>query len=114
MHDGIFEKFWSKAPPKRKQVPGEPPPKPPSMSKVGTCKLTIEPHIFDVTLYIVKEVHQPQHGAQIHIERPHLQYGPPQQYGPTYGQPATPMAGRSPTPVSKAPASYPSPVSQSP
>lgn len=74
----FLEKYWSKSTYKKKKEvtetdkPQSKDPRPP-MTKVGTCKLIAEPHIFDVTLFVVREV-APQPPAQ--AERPFLQYGP--------------------------------------
>ncbi|KAF4337813.1 hypothetical protein FBEOM_8302 [Fusarium beomiforme] len=78
--EGLFAKYWTK-PHKRKGVLNEDPKNPPkdTMSKVGTVTITIEPHIIEATMYVVKDPkpkaqpipqQQPQH-------RPILQYGPP-------------------------------------
>ncbi|KAH0492449.1 hypothetical protein TgHK011_007403 [Trichoderma gracile] len=105
INDGLFEKFWTK-PHKRKGVLNEDPKNPPkdSMTRVGNVTITIEPHIFEATMYVVKEakqrpppprtpqqvpkspsVSQPQAQAQPPqpqsqpqpLARPVLQYGPP-------------------------------------
>ncbi|QYS97277.1 hypothetical protein H0G86_004508 [Trichoderma simmonsii] len=104
INDGLFEKFWTK-PHKRKGVLNEDPKNPPkdSMTKVGPVTITIEPHIVEATMFIVKEskqrpppprtpqqapkpspVSQTQSPAQPlpqpqsqPLTRPVLQYGPP-------------------------------------
>lgn len=82
MHNAIFERFWSKAHYKRKkdvEAEGVKTPsgssqpatpgatfghqksggaKPP-MTKVGECKLIVDPHMFDITIYIVKDPNPP-------------------------------------------------------
>ncbi|UKZ48791.1 hypothetical protein TrVGV298_003023 [Trichoderma virens] len=104
INDGLFEKFWAK-PHKRKGVLNEDPKNPPkdSMTKVGPVTITIEPHIVEATMFIVKESKQrpppprtpqqaskpspvsqtstpaqslPQSQSQP-LTRPVLQYGPP-------------------------------------
>ncbi|PTB68781.1 hypothetical protein BBK36DRAFT_1191931 [Trichoderma citrinoviride] len=89
INDGLFEKFWTK-PHKRKGVLNEDPKNPPkdSMTRVGNVTITIEPHIIEATMYVVKEskqLSQPQVQAQPPqpqsqpqpLARPVLQYGPP-------------------------------------
>jgi hypothetical protein len=79
LSEGIFEKYWTK-PTKKKNAPEIKNPPKDTMSKIGTCVLTIEPHIFDVTLFSVKEpIKEPPLPTQIPpqpIQRPILQYGP--------------------------------------
>ncbi|KAL7939712.1 hypothetical protein V8C35DRAFT_287426 [Trichoderma chlorosporum] len=132
INDGLFEKFWTK-PHKRKGVLNEDPKNPPkdSMTKVGPVTITIEPHIVEATMFIVKEskqrpppprtpqqapkplpVSQSQAPAQPPAQsqpqplaRPVLQYGPPNGSMPP---PPTPGSAVS-TPVPAA-ASMPKPV----
>lgn len=77
--EGIFEKYWTKSR-KGKNAPGEPQGNPPkdSMTKLGTCTITVEPHIFEATMYSVKET-SPRliSTTQTPLSRPVLQYGPP-------------------------------------
>jgi hypothetical protein len=74
----FFEKYWSKSTYKKKKDSTEADkaqakdPRPP-MTKVGTCKLIVEPHIFDITLFVVRETN-PQN--QSPVERQFVQYGP--------------------------------------
>ncbi|TEY54690.1 hypothetical protein BOTCAL_0239g00120 [Botryotinia calthae] len=77
--EGIFEKYWTK-PTKKKGVPAEPVNNPgkDTMTKLGTCQITIEPHVFDATMYAIKEpksAFQPTQQQQMY--RPIIQYGPP-------------------------------------
>lgn len=52
--DGIFDRYWSR--PSRKKGQAEPPnPAKETMAKLGTCSVIIEPHVFEATLYTVKE-----------------------------------------------------------
>ncbi|KAI4176032.1 MAG: hypothetical protein LQ343_001314 [Gyalolechia ehrenbergii] len=52
--DGIFERYWAR--PSRKKGQAEPPnPAKETMAKFGTCSMIIEPHVFEATLYTVKE-----------------------------------------------------------
>ncbi|ESZ97233.1 hypothetical protein SBOR_2356 [Sclerotinia borealis F-4128] len=78
--EGIFEKYWTK-PTKKKGVPGEPLNNPgkDTMTKLGTCQITIEPHVFDATMYAVKEPKTafPPPQQQQQMYRPIIQYGPP-------------------------------------
>src|SRR5215469_14720874 len=88
LHDGFFEKYWSKAvyrskknmteDEKKAEAEGKAQTKVPrpTMTKSGTCKLIVEPHVFDVTLYTVKD------------PAPQTQQFVP--YGPPYASPATP------------------------
>ncbi|KAM3069157.1 hypothetical protein ACMFMG_010678 [Clarireedia jacksonii] len=75
--EGIFEKYWTK-PTKKKGQPSEPPNNPgkDTMTKLGTCTITIEPHIFDATMYAIKEPKSALPPQQ-QMYRPIIQYGPP-------------------------------------
>ncbi|KAG0645500.1 hypothetical protein D0Z07_8737 [Hyphodiscus hymeniophilus] len=80
LSEGIFERYWVK-PTKRKGVvePANNPPKE-SMTKLGTCQITVEPHIFDAQMYAIKEP-TPKQLSQLPMQqamhRPIIQYGPP-------------------------------------
>ncbi|KAF7905952.1 hypothetical protein EAF00_000231 [Botryotinia globosa] len=77
--EGIFEKYWTK-PTKKKGVPAEPLNNPgkDTMTKLGTCQITIEPHVFDATMYAIKEPKSAfQSTQQQQTYRPIIQYGPP-------------------------------------
>lgn len=54
--DGVLEKYWTK-PTKRKGVIEQPPTNPDakSMQKLGNGTITIEPHTFDATFYVVRD-----------------------------------------------------------
>ena len=54
--DGIFEKYWTKPSKKKNQYEFSNPAKE-SMVKLGPCSMIIEPHVFDITLYTVKNAH---------------------------------------------------------
>ncbi|CAM1504684.1 Fc.00g022750.m01.CDS01 [Cosmosporella sp. VM-42] len=101
--DGLFEKFWTK-PHKRKGVVNEDPKNPPkdSMSKVGTVTITIEPHVIEATMFVVKDPKprlQPQQ-LQPQQLRPILQYGPPNgSMPPPPTPPQTTSATSTPTPA---------------
>ncbi|KAK7431191.1 hypothetical protein QQZ08_002231 [Neonectria magnoliae] len=112
--DGLFAKYWTK-PHKRKGVVNEDPKNPPkdSMSKVGTVTITIEPHIIEATMYVVKDpkpksIPPPQQPQQQPI-RPIIQYGPPNGSMPPPSIPAS--ATGTPTPSN---ATVARPVVQSP
>ena len=78
LSEGIFERYWTKPTKKKNQADTRNPPKE-SMTRIGPCTLTIEPHVFEVTLYSVKEP-QPQpapSSGKEAAQRPILQYGPP-------------------------------------
>jgi hypothetical protein len=88
VHEVIFEKYWSKAPNKKKKDGPEEKrdPRPP-MTRVGTCKIMVEPHVFDASIYVVRE--QTPHVPQPQGERQFVQYGPAgtsSTYTPQYHQ----------------------------
>jgi hypothetical protein len=97
LSEGIFERYWTK-PTKRKPKDGVPaeevnnPPKD-SMTKIGSCTITIEPHVFDAIMYAVKDTtpKQPYQPPPQPLYRPIIQYGPPngvvQQHQPQPQQP---------------------------
>ncbi|KAH6720529.1 hypothetical protein BKA61DRAFT_236581 [Leptodontidium sp. MPI-SDFR-AT-0119] len=82
LSEGIFEKYWTK-PTKKKGAPDAPPDNPAkdSMTKLGSCSITVEPHTFEATMYAIKDPNpkpllatvQPQQ----QMYRPIIQYGPP-------------------------------------
>ncbi|KAF5023058.1 hypothetical protein F66182_4870 [Fusarium sp. NRRL 66182] len=111
--EGLFAKYWTK-PHKRKGVLNEDPKNPPkeTMSKVGTVTITLEPHIIEATMYVVKDPkpkahpmpqQQPQH-------RPIIQYGPPNGIMPPS---LAPPSSTSCTPTQNK-ATAAKPISQSP
>ena len=51
--EGVFERYWAK-PSKKKNQDTQNPSKE-SMSRLGLCSLVIEPHVFEITLYTVRE-----------------------------------------------------------
>lgn len=71
MTDGVFEKYWTKPPPKKKGDPAQPRDRHKPGDRQGTCKLVVEPHVFDVTIYAVNEKVAHSQGQQYH------QYNPP-------------------------------------
>ncbi|KXJ89577.1 hypothetical protein Micbo1qcDRAFT_235342 [Microdochium bolleyi] len=77
IHEGIFEKYWTK-PTKRKGVVKEEPNNPPkdSMVKIGSVTITIEPHVIEATMFAVKNPKPPM-AATSSAPRPVVQYGPP-------------------------------------
>ncbi|KAH7001315.1 hypothetical protein EDB80DRAFT_779173 [Ilyonectria destructans] len=93
--DGLFAKYWTK-PHKRKGVLNEDPKNPPkdSMSKVGTVTITIEPHIIEATMYVVKD---PKPKPIPHAQQPQQQPRPIIQYGPPNGSMPPPLAPASAT-----------------
>jgi hypothetical protein len=117
--EGLFEKYWSK-PVKRKGVITEDPKNPPkdSMTKLGQVTITIEPHVFEATLFAVKDP-KPAQTAQASSARPILQYGPPNGMMPPpktpAATPATPatVAQKTPT-TAQAATTQPSPKPQEP
>ncbi|MCJ1243809.1 hypothetical protein MMC30_001006, partial [Trapelia coarctata] len=54
--EGIFEKYWTKPSKKKNQYEVQNPAKE-SMVKLGPCSMIIEPHIFEIMLYTVKDTH---------------------------------------------------------
>lgn len=56
LSEGVFKRYWTK-PVKRKGVIEQPEGNPDakSMQKLGNASMTIEPHVFDVTFYTVKD-----------------------------------------------------------
>lgn len=64
---------------KKKEDAIEPPNNPAkeSMTKLGSCIITIEPHVFDATMYAVKNPAAPPPQTPQQASRPILQYGPP-------------------------------------
>ncbi|POR32401.1 Uncharacterized protein TPAR_07395 [Tolypocladium paradoxum] len=126
--EGLFEKYWTK-PHKRKGVLLEDPKNPlkDSMTKVGIVTITIEPHIVEATMFVVKASklppqQQPQQSAEQQQHPPgqqqnsHLQSQPKQhpqpaparpvlQYGPPNGSmppPPTPPSTAVATPTTAA------------
>lgn len=78
IHEGIFEKYWTK-PTKRKGVVKEEPnnPSKDSMVKVGTVTITVEPHVIEATMFAVKNPKPQAAPAASTPVRPVMQYGPP-------------------------------------
>lgn len=52
--DGIFERYWTR--PLKKATPNPSNPPKETMQKLGVCSMIIEPHVFEVTLYTVKDL----------------------------------------------------------
>src|SRR5690554_6169615 len=80
MTELIFEKYWTK-PSKKKGAAIDNSKNPPreSMTKLGQVTITIEPHVFDATLYAIKDPKPPAPPSS----RPVLQYGPPNRTMPS-------------------------------
>lgn len=51
---GMFERYWTKPSKKKNQTEVQNPPKD-TMVKIGICSMIIEPHVFETTLYTVRE-----------------------------------------------------------
>ncbi|KAI0169426.1 hypothetical protein GGR52DRAFT_520756 [Hypoxylon sp. FL1284] len=116
LHDGVFEKYWTK-PTKRKGVVKEDPNNPPkdSMAKIGQVTITVEPHVLEATMYAVKDP-KPALTANSTF-RPILQYGPPNGVmpPPPPPKPATPSTPTAPSASpSQAPLRPPQAASQPP
>lgn len=54
LKEGVFERYWEK-PTKKKPMCEAPNPPKETMAKLGACSLIIEPHVFEITLYTVKD-----------------------------------------------------------
>ncbi|KAJ5791584.1 uncharacterized protein N7518_008595 [Penicillium psychrosexuale] len=77
LSDGILVRYYTKPKKtKREQIEKNNPSKD-TMAKIGPCDVTIGPHFFDATIYIVKDPSAP----------PALQYAPPQRPMVHYGHP---------------------------
>ncbi|KAK4158711.1 hypothetical protein QBC43DRAFT_143498 [Cladorrhinum sp. PSN259] len=109
--DGIFEKYWSK-PTKKKGVVIEEPNNPPkeSMTKLGQVTITIEPHVFEATMYAVKDPKPPAPPTPS-TPRPVVEYGPPNGVMPPPATPndAQPAQPAEPAQPAAAPSSTPAP-----
>lgn len=101
-HGTLLEKFWTKtkAPSSKKmkemteeEKAAHKAAKGPAMSKIGSATITIEPHAFEVTLFVVKDTTPGIKQGQLPPERQFQQYNvtqpsipppyrPPQQYQP--------------------------------
>ncbi|KAI1371877.1 hypothetical protein F4677DRAFT_283990 [Hypoxylon crocopeplum] len=107
IHEGVFEKYWTK-PTKRKGVVKEDPHNPPkdSMTKIGQVTITVEPHVFEATMYAVKD---PKPAPTTNSTfRPIIQYGPPNGVMPPPPKPSSPNTPTAPSaPPSHAPAQQP-------
>ncbi|GJD04784.1 hypothetical protein ColKHC_13609 [Colletotrichum higginsianum] len=59
MAEGLFEKYWTK--PARKKNATEDPKNPSkdTMSKIGQVTITIEPHVFEATMWAIKDLKPP-------------------------------------------------------
>lgn len=94
LSEGIFEKYWTK-PKKKKGEPDQPADNPAkdSMTKLGSCTITVEPHIFEATMYAIKDpTPKPvQVPPAPQMYRPIIQYGPPGGVMPPTPPPPAPM-----------------------
>lgn len=96
-HGTLLDKFWTKtkAPSakKMKEMTEEErvahkAAKGPAMSKVGAATVTIEPHAFEVTVFVVKDTTPGIRQGQLPPERPFQQYNAPQpSLAPAYRPP---------------------------
>jgi len=109
LSEGIFEKYWTK-PTKKKGAPDAPPDNPAkdSMTKLGSCSITVEPHTFEATMYAIKDPNpKPLLTAvppQQQMYRPIIQYGPPGGVMPPTPPPAPvqPVQQKPPPPIQQA------------
>ncbi|TAQ90822.1 hypothetical protein B7494_g853 [Chlorociboria aeruginascens] len=109
LSEGIFEKYWTK--PSKKKGIEEPPNNPgkDTMTKLGTCTITVEPHVFDVTMYAIKEP-IPKTPAVPPVSQ-HSMYRPIIQYGPPNGMMPPPLVPvQTPVQQKHFPPSQPSPT----
>ncbi|ROT35035.1 hypothetical protein SODALDRAFT_337688 [Sodiomyces alkalinus F11] len=126
--EGIFQKYWAK-PIKKKGVFIEEPDNPPkdSMHKLGPVTITVEPHVFEATMWAVKDPKPAGATASSSTPTTQATFRPIMQYGPPNGimppppptpktEPSTPAPPSSteprPTPAPQSPA-QPPPMSQS-
>ncbi|KAL8892593.1 MAG: hypothetical protein Q9192_005591 [Flavoplaca navasiana] len=78
--DGIFDRYWTR-PTKKKGMIDSPNPARETMNKLGVCSMIIDPHVFEATLYIVRE-NQPVFMPS-HVPPPPMPSGPVNQgYNP--------------------------------
>lgn len=103
MSEQIFEKYWTKPIKKRGAVIEEPnnPPKD-SMVKLGQVTITCEPHVFEATMFAVKDPNPPPPKPPSD-KRPILEYGPPNGVMPPPPAPKSKSVAAS-TPSTPAPA----------
>lgn len=66
---GIFERYWVKPSKKKTSVEMQNPAKE-SMTRLGVCSMIIEPHVFEATLYVVKEPHPIHAQPKSHAPNP--------------------------------------------
>ena len=74
--DGPFERYWTK-PSKKRDMGNTVNPAKETMTRIGVCSMIIDPHVFEVTLYSVKDV--PKSYAPPPVQPPSLlapQYNP--------------------------------------
>ncbi|KAH7327006.1 hypothetical protein BKA65DRAFT_61006 [Rhexocercosporidium sp. MPI-PUGE-AT-0058] len=110
LSEGIFEKYWTK-PTKKKGAPDAPPDNPAkdSMTKLGSCSITVEPHTFEATMYAIKDPNPKPLLATVpppqqQMRRPIIQYGPPGGVMPPNPPPAPvqPVQQKPPPPIPQA------------
>jgi len=72
--EGVFDRYWTKPLKRKGQLePSNNPPKE-SMQKVGQCRIIVEPHMFEATLFTVREWHAPT-ATVVPIQNPVHQSG---------------------------------------
>ncbi|KAL8801599.1 MAG: hypothetical protein Q9182_004329 [Xanthomendoza sp. 2 TL-2023] len=100
MTDGVFERYWMR--PSKKKGPADAPnPAKETMVKLGTCSMIIEPHVFETTLYTVREpqsVFMPSQLPPPPLQTPTSSTYNPYQDHKTYQQPAQSSYSHSPYP----------------
>ncbi|EFX05614.1 hypothetical protein CMQ_3683 [Grosmannia clavigera kw1407] len=117
INEGIFEKYWAK-PSKRRGVAVDDPKNPPkdSMVKLGQIVITVEPHVFEATMYGVKD---PKPAASLPPNvRPIIMYGPSRGSMPppssAVSTPPPPTPKKQSQSPAQTPASMPATPSQKP
>ncbi|KAI9749672.1 MAG: hypothetical protein M4579_006785 [Chaenotheca gracillima] len=110
LSEGFFERYWTRPSRGKNKVAESNPPKE-SMSRLGHCTMTIEPHVFEITLFTVREPSvQPSSSASSSTKgahRPILQYGPPKN---SYHHPSPPVLNQYHAPPSHTPTYPPAPT----
>ncbi|KAL8776642.1 MAG: hypothetical protein Q9203_006518 [Teloschistes exilis] len=84
--DGLFDRYWIK-PTKKKNIAEGSNPAKETMVKIGTCSMIIEPHVFETTLYTVRELSPVFLPAQATSISPSAPIYNPYQDHKTYQQP---------------------------
>jgi uncharacterized coiled-coil protein SlyX len=114
INEGIFEKYWTKPTKKnRAELEAAKNPQKDTMVRIGNCTITVEPHVFDATMFSVKNPNPPAPVSTPSqaMYRPIIQYGPPGGMMPQPPPPPPPQPQPQPQPppqqsVTQAPAPF--------